>query len=120
MDYAYELASVPASSDGFLERMRTHLDRLYTDDLTGKIFLQFISFQLLREVRKRMQNGGLMNDYSVQSFLDELDAIEGVMPSDGSGYYAELYEKQMLLFDALGVDRPPVREVAGENSRKEV
>ena len=44
--------------------------------LGGKLFVQFIALILLFYITKKMQEGNLFRDHTLQKTLDELDVIE--------------------------------------------
>jgi hypothetical protein len=57
-------------------------------------------------VKKKMQETGLFDKWTMQGLLDELDVIE-LFEAPGHGrILGEITEKQENLYKALGVDPP--------------
>jgi len=44
--------------------------------LEGKLFVQFVALIFLSHITRKMQEGNLFKDYTLQEVLDELDVIE--------------------------------------------
>ncbi|TYC82338.1 transposase, partial [Acetobacterium wieringae] len=74
--------------------------------LNGKLFIEFIALIYLSYVKKRMQDAGLFEKWSLQGLIDELDLIE-LFEAPGHGrVLGEVTEKQKDLYQALGIDPP--------------
>lgn len=74
--------------------------------LNGKLFIEFIALIYLSYVKKRMQDAGLFEKWSLQGLIDELDLIE-LFEAPGHGrVLGEVTEKQKDLYEALGIDPP--------------
>ncbi|HAY98331.1 MAG TPA: transposase, partial [Mesotoga sp.] len=44
--------------------------------LNGKLFVQFVALIYLSYIKKKMQDTGLFENWTLQGLLDELDTIE--------------------------------------------
>lgn len=74
--------------------------------LNGKIFVDFIAFIYLSYVKKGMQETSLFKKWTMQGLLDELDTIERFEVLGHGRILGEMTEKQMEIFQALGIDPP--------------
>jgi len=74
--------------------------------LNGKLFIEFIALIYLSYVKKKMQDAGLFDQWTLQGLLDELDVIE-LFEAPGHGRaLGEITDKQKKLYEALGVEPP--------------
>jgi len=74
--------------------------------LNGKLFVEFVALIYLSYIKKKMQDAGLFDKWTLQGVLDELDIIE-ILEAPGHGrVLGEITEKQSNLYKALGVDLP--------------
>ena len=74
--------------------------------LNGKLFVEFVALIYLSYVKKKMQNAGLFDKWTLQGLLDELDVIE-LFEAPGHGrILGEITEKQVQLYMALGMEPP--------------
>ena len=74
--------------------------------LNGKIFVEFIALIYLSYVKKKMQDAGLFDKWTLQGLLDELDVIE-LLETPGQGrIIGEITEKQKDLYEKLGINYP--------------
>ncbi len=74
--------------------------------LNGKIFVEFIALIYLSYVKKKMQDAGLFDKWTLQGLLDELDVIE-LLEVPGQGrIIGEITEKQKDLYEKLGINYP--------------
>jgi hypothetical protein len=74
--------------------------------LNGKLFVEFVALIYLSCVKKKMQDAGLFEKWTLQGLLDELDTIE-LFESPGHGrVLGEVTKKQEGIYKALGVELP--------------
>jgi hypothetical protein len=74
--------------------------------LNGKLFLEFIALIYLSYIKKKMQEAGLFDKWTLQGLLDELDVIE-LFEAPGHGrVLGEITAKQEQLYRALEVIPP--------------
>jgi len=74
--------------------------------LNGKLFVEFIALIYLSYVKKAMLDAKLFDRWTIQGLLDELDTIE-LFEAPGHGrVLGEVTDKQVKLYQALGVDPP--------------
>jgi len=74
--------------------------------LNGKLFVEFVALIYLSCVKKKMQDAGLFEKWTLQGLLDELDTIE-LFESPGHGrVLGEVTKKQEGIYRALGVESP--------------
>ena len=74
--------------------------------LNGKLFVEFVALIYLSCVKKKMQDAGLFEKWTLQGLLDELDTIE-LFESPGHGrVLGEVTKKQEGIYRALGVELP--------------
>lgn len=57
-------------------------------------------------VKKRMQDAGLFESWTMQGLLDELDTIERFEAPEHGRILGEVTKKQADLYRALGVEPP--------------
>lgn len=74
--------------------------------LGGKLFVEFIALIYLSYVKKRMQDAGLFESWTLQGVLDELDTIERFEAPGYGRILGEVTQKQVDLYQALGVEPP--------------
>lgn len=74
--------------------------------LDGKLFLEFIALILISHLDHKMKETNLYKNYSMQQLLDKLDVIECFEDEGRSMRVGELLEKQMDIYEALGVALP--------------
>jgi hypothetical protein len=74
--------------------------------LDGKLFVQFIALIFLSHITKKMQEGNLFKDYTLQEVLDELDVIECFEVPGQRLVGGEMTQRQMDLYTKLGVMPP--------------
>jgi transposase len=60
-----------------------------SENLEGKLFVQFISLIYISYIHKRMKERGLYVHYTIQTLLDELDVIERYQYSASKVHYSE-------------------------------
>ncbi len=74
--------------------------------LNGKLFAEFIALIYLSYVKKKMQDAGLFEKWTLQGLLDELDLIE-LLEAPGHGRtLGEITKKQEKIYKELGVSPP--------------
>jgi transposase len=74
--------------------------------LNGKLFVEFVALIYLSYVKKRMQDAGLFESWTLQGLLDELDTIERFEAPGHGRILGEVTQKQEDIYRALGVDPP--------------
>lgn len=74
--------------------------------LNGKLFVEFIALIYLSYVKKKMQEAGLFDKWTLQGLLDELDVIELFEAPEHGRVLGEVTAKQEQLYVALGIDPP--------------
>ncbi len=74
--------------------------------LDGKLFVEFLALIVLSYIKKKMQSTGLFKNTTMQGLLDELDIIEGFEQQGHQSYVGEMTNRQMGLYEKLGV-KPP-------------
>lgn len=74
--------------------------------LNGKLFVEFVSLIYLSYVKKKMQDAGLFEKWTIQSLLDELDVIELLESPEHGRVLGEMTKKQKEIYTALEV-KPP-------------
>jgi len=88
---------------------RLHLRRLAVSSelsLNGKLFVQFVALIFLSHITRKMQEGNLFKDYTLQEVLDELDVIECFELPGQRLMVGEMTQRQMDLYEKLGVMPP--------------
>ena len=74
--------------------------------LIGKLFVQFVALIFLSRITKKLQEGNLFRDYTLQEDLDELDVIECFELPGQRLMVGEMTQRQMDLYEKLGVMPP--------------
>lgn len=74
--------------------------------LNGKLFVEFIALIYLSYVKKKMQDAGLFEKWTLQGLLDEFDTIEIFESPEHGRLLGEVTKKQEELYMALGVEPP--------------
>ncbi|MCP3887822.1 MAG: IS1634 family transposase [Desulfobulbaceae bacterium] len=74
--------------------------------LDGQIFVQFIALIFLSYITKKMQEGNLFKDYTLQKMLDELDIIECFEVAGHILQVGEITQRQRSLYTKLGITPP--------------
>ena len=74
--------------------------------LNGKLFVEFIALIYLSYVKKKMQDAGLFEKWTLQGLLDELDTIELFEAPKYSRILGEVTDKQAKIYKALGIKAP--------------
>jgi len=74
--------------------------------LNGKLFVEFIALIYLSYVKKKMQDAGLFEKWTLQGLLDELDIIELFEAPAHGRILGEITEKQGDIYRALGIEPP--------------
>jgi transposase len=74
--------------------------------LNGKLFVEFIALIYLSYVKKKMQNAGLFEKWTLQGLLDDLDTIERFESPEHGRLLGEITKKQEEIYTALGVALP--------------
>jgi transposase len=75
--------------------------------LDGKLFVEFLALIILSYIKKRMQSTGLFKTTTMQGLLDELDIIEGFEQPGHKPYVGEMTNRQIELYEKMGVKPPP-------------
>ena len=71
--------------------------------LEGKIFVAFIALIILSYIKSKMDETGLMKDFTIHEFIDELDVIECFQSPGHKVVQGEVTKKQEELYRAMGV-----------------
>jgi transposase len=74
--------------------------------LNGKLFVGFVALIYMSYVKKKMQDAGLFDKWTLQGLLDELDVIELFEAPSHGRVLGEITEKQKAIYLALGVELP--------------
>lgn len=74
--------------------------------LNGKLFVGFVALIYMSYVKKKMQDAGLFDKWTLQGLLDELDVIELFEAPSHGRVLGEITEKQKALYLALEVELP--------------
>jgi len=74
--------------------------------LNGKLFVEFVALIYLSYVKKKMQDNGLFEKWTLQGLLDELDTIELFESPEHGRLLGEITSKQQNIYEALLV-KPP-------------
>lgn len=74
--------------------------------LNGKLFVEFVALIYLSYVKKKMQDAGLFEKWTLQGLLDELDTIELFESPEHGRLLGEVTKKQEGIYAALGVEPP--------------
>ena len=74
--------------------------------LDGKLFVEFVALIFLSYIKKKMQDAGLFEKYTMQGLLDELDIIECFEQPGHRLQVGEITKCQEELYNKLGVTPP--------------
>jgi transposase len=74
--------------------------------LNGKLFAEFVALVYLSCVRKKMQDAGLFEKWTLQGVHDELDTIECFEHPGHGRLLGEVTKKQEDIYRALDVEPP--------------
>ncbi len=74
--------------------------------LNGKLFVAFIALIYLSYVKKKMQDAGLFEKWTLQGLLDELDTIELLESPEHGRFLGEITKKQKDIYLAIGIEPP--------------
>ncbi len=75
-------------------------------NLTGKMFTEFIALIYLSYIKKQMQEKNLFKTYTMESLLDKVDVIECFEQPGQKLRVGEVLEKQKQIYYDLGVEPP--------------
>lgn len=78
--------------------------------LDGKLFCTFVGLILTCWVKETMQASGLANDYTLDSMLDEVEAVEMFNHEGRRPALGEITAKQRNIFEKLKVDLPALSQ----------
>ncbi len=89
------------------ERLNMRRTSVSSDEnLDGKLFVQFIALMYLSYISKAMTEKQLFKSYTIQELLDELDIIERFEQPGRKHRIGEMTNKQINLYESLGVAKP--------------
>ncbi|HNQ70812.1 MAG TPA: hypothetical protein PKI56_11715 [Mesotoga prima] len=74
--------------------------------LNGKLFVEFVALIYLSYIKKKMQDTGLFENWTLQDLLDELDTIERFESPEHGRLIGEATKKQKDIYVKLGVKSP--------------
>jgi len=74
--------------------------------LNGRLFVEFVVLIYLSYVKKKMQDKGLFEKWTLQGLLDELDTIEPFESPEHGRLLGETTNKQQDIYEALLVEPP--------------
>ncbi len=74
--------------------------------LNGKLFVQFVALIYLSYIKKKMQDTGLFENWTLQGLLDELDTIEKFESPEHGRLIGEVTKKQKDIYAKLGMESP--------------
>ena len=77
-----------------------------SENLEGKLFVQFIALIYLSYIKKAMCDNDLYKNYTTQELIDDLDVIERYEQPGKKHRMGEMTKKQTKLYIALGVSAP--------------
>ena len=77
-----------------------------SENLEGKLFVQFIALIYLSYIKKAMSENDLYKKYTTQELLDELYVIERYKQPGKKHRLGEMTKKQTQLYITLGVNAP--------------
>jgi transposase len=77
-----------------------------SQNLDGKLFVQFVALIYLSYVKKAMSDHNLFGTYTLQEFLDELDVIERFEHPGRKPFLGEITKKQKELYNYLEIPQP--------------
>ena len=76
------------------------------ENFEGKLFVQFVTLQLMSYIKRQMDENGLFSDHTMQSLLDELDVIEYYQQPGKAHHLSEITQKQCKLYEFMEVSVP--------------
>ena len=76
------------------------------ETLSGKIFVMFVALVLTAWLRKRMQETGLDEEYTLSGLIDEVETIERYTREGHRPCILEVTLKQRAVFERLGYEVP--------------
>jgi len=106
--HLYRMKDVVEKAFGNLKE-RLNLRRLLVSSergLDGKIFVEFIALILISYLDHKMKETDLYKDYTLHQLLDKLDVIECFEDTDHSLRIGEVLNKQVQIYETLGIDTP--------------
>lgn len=71
--------------------------------LDGKLFVEFVALIYLSYIKKKMEEKGLFDKYTMQELLDELDVIECFQQPGSAPIQGEVLKKQEEIYRAMDV-----------------
>jgi hypothetical protein len=74
--------------------------------LNGKLFVEFVALIYLSYIKKKMQDTGLFDNWTLQGLLDELDTIERFEYPEHGRLIGEVTKKQKDIYAKLGMKSP--------------
>ena len=74
--------------------------------LDGKIFVEFVALILISYLDHKMKETNLYKNYTLHQLLDKLDVIEYFEDANHSPRIGEILNKQIEIYEALGVKLP--------------
>ena len=106
--HLYRMKDVVEKAFGNLKE-RLNMRRLLAKsekNLDGKIFNEFIALILISHLDHKMKEANLYKMYTMQQLLDTLDVIECFEDKSHALRLGELLNKQVAIYEALGVATP--------------
>ena len=77
-----------------------------SENLEGKLFVQFIALIYLSYIKTAMCENDLHKKHTTQELFDDLDVIERYEQPEKKHRMGEMTKKQTELYTALGVNAP--------------
>jgi len=74
--------------------------------LVSKLFVEFVALIYLSYIKKKMQDTGLFENWTLQGLLDELDTIERFESPEHGRLIGEVTKKQKDIYTKLGMKSP--------------
>ena len=74
--------------------------------LNGKLFVEFVALIYLSYIKKKMQDTGLFDNWTLQGLLDELDTIERFESPEHGRLIGEDSKNQKDIYAKLGMKSP--------------
>lgn len=106
--HLYRMKDVVEKAFGNLKE-RLNMRRLLVSSekgLDGKIFVEFVALILISYLDHKMKEANLYKNYTLHQLLDKLDVIEYFEDANHSPRIGELLNKQIEIYEALGVKLP--------------
>ena len=106
--HLYRMKDVVEKAFGNLKE-RINMRRLLVSSekgLDGKIFVEFVALILISYLDHKMKEANLYKNYTLHQLLDKLDVIEYFEDANHSPMIGELLNKQIEIYEALGVKLP--------------